>query len=161
MQSQFPGVCGLKGNFKQLHVYHRKFSDFSGYTPRIMLSFYVLYVYISIVIVIFMIITGAVYISQLLKITHTLQELNMYNNDISDDGMAVISEALQHNNSLTILDIRQCGLSVKGTVVCKMYYDKMLVVTDIGGCPQFIIWSNYYSVVHLNIHRLNVFYQLC
>ena len=66
------------------------------------------------------VITVAVYISQLLNVTHTLQELFMIRNDIGDDGMAVISEALQHNKSLTILGIRQCGLSVKGTVVCKM-----------------------------------------
>ena len=71
-------------------------------------------------IVIVMIITGAVYISQLLKVTHTLQELHMSNNYIGDDGMAVISEALQHNKSLTTLRVVQCGLSVKGTVVCKM-----------------------------------------
>ena len=67
-----------------------------------------------------MIITGAVYISQLLNVTHTLQVLNMSSNDIGDDGMAVISEALQHNKSLTTLVVQQCGLSVKGTVVCKM-----------------------------------------
>ena len=48
----------------------------------------------------------------------TLRELNVSNNDISDDGMAVISEALQHNKSLTTLGIKKCGLSVKGTVVC-------------------------------------------
>ena len=73
-------------------------------------------------IVIVMIITGAVYISQLLNVTHTLQkqELYMSRNDIGDDGMAVISEALQHNKSLTTLRVGQCGLSVKGTVVCKM-----------------------------------------
>ena len=65
-------------------------------------------------------ITGAVYISQLLNVTHTLQELNMRDNDIGDDGMAVISEALQHNKSFTRLSVVQCGLSVKGTVVCKM-----------------------------------------
>ena len=65
-----------------------------------------------------MIITGAVYISQLLNITHTLQYLYMTDNDIGDDGMAVISEALQHNKSLTTLEVEQCGLSVKGTVVC-------------------------------------------
>ena len=68
-----------------------------------------------------MIITGAVYISQLLNVTHTLQELNMRSNDIGDDGMAVISEALQHNKLLTTLRVVKCGLSVKGTVVCKMY----------------------------------------
>ena len=67
-----------------------------------------------------MIITGAVYISQLLNVTHTLQELIMCSNDIGDDGMAVISEALQHNKSLTTLRVVECGLSVKGTVVCKM-----------------------------------------
>ena len=66
------------------------------------------------------VIAGAVYISQLLNVTHTLQELNMYNNDIGDDGMAAISESLQHNKSLTELLVGQCGLSVKGTVLCKM-----------------------------------------
>ena len=67
-----------------------------------------------------MIITGAVYISQLLNVIHTLQELHMSNNDIGDDGMAVISEALQHNKSFTTLMVVECRLSVKGTVVCKM-----------------------------------------
>ena len=70
-----------------------------------------------------MIITGAVYISQLLKVTHTLQELDISHNNISDNGMALISEELKHNESLTILVVDQCGLSVKGTVVCKMYKD--------------------------------------
>ena len=69
-------------------------------------------------IVIVMIITGAVYISQLWNVTHTLQKLNINYNDIGDDGMAVISEALQHNKSLTTLGVGQCGLSVRGTVVC-------------------------------------------
>ena len=47
----------------------------------------------------------------------TLRVLIVSNNDIGDDGMAVISEALQHNKSLTTLWVEQCGLSVKGTVV--------------------------------------------
>ena len=68
-----------------------------------------------------MIIVGAKYISQLLNVTHTLQELDMSFNDISDDGMTVISEALQHNKSLTNLTVVRCGISAKGTVVCKMY----------------------------------------
>ena len=57
------------------------------------------------------------YISQLLNVTHTLQELYMSNNDIGGDGMAVISEALQCNKSLTKLSVIECGLSVKGTVI--------------------------------------------
>ena len=75
---------------------------------------------IWLIIVIVMIITGAMYISQLLNVTHTLQELSMNRNDIGDDGTAVISEALQHNKPFTTLWVEQCGLSVKGTVVCKM-----------------------------------------
>ena len=68
-----------------------------------------------------MVIIGAKYISQLLNGTHTLQELDISSNDISDDGIAEILEALQHNKSLTRLDVHMCGLSAKGNVVCKMY----------------------------------------
>ena len=62
-----------------------------------------------------MIITGTVYISQLLNVTHTLQMLELSNNDIGDDGMAIISEDLQHNKSLTILVVDNCGFAVKGS----------------------------------------------
>ena len=67
-----------------------------------------------------MIIVGGKYISQLLNVTHTLQQLNIGENNIGDDGIAVVSEALQHNKSVTILYIYQCGLSAKGTMVCKI-----------------------------------------
>ena len=67
-----------------------------------------------------MIIVGARYISQLLNVTHTLQELNIGDNNIGDDGIAVISKALQHSKSLTILWIYHCGLSAKGAGVCKI-----------------------------------------
>jgi len=48
----------------------------------------------------------------------TLRVLDVSLNDIGDDGMAVISETLQHNKSLTELMVVVCGLSVEGTVVC-------------------------------------------
>ena len=60
------------------------------------------------------------YINQLLDITPKLQYLNIGNNDIGDEGIAIISEALQHNKSVTTLKVVNCGLSVKGTEVCKM-----------------------------------------
>ena len=63
-----------------------------------------------------MIIVGAKYISQLLNVTHTLQELWIGVNTIGDDGIAVISEALQHNKSFTTLRVPDCGLSAKGNV---------------------------------------------
>ena len=50
----------------------------------------------------------------------TLRTLDISYNDIGDGGMAIISETLQHNKSLITLWVEKCGLSVKGTVVCKM-----------------------------------------
>ena len=47
-----------------------------------------------------------------------LRVLNVSCNAISNDGMALISEALQHNKSLTTLEVASCGLSVKGSVMC-------------------------------------------
>ena len=73
-----------------------------------------------VIIVIIMIITGAVYISQLLNVTHKLQQLDIGRNDINDEGMAVILKALQHIKSLTRLSVERCGLSVEGTVVCRI-----------------------------------------
>ena len=59
----------------------------------------------------------------------TLRVLSVSGNDIGDDLMAVISEALQHNKSLTTLEVQHCGLSVKGTVVCVfkciLQYDRL------------------------------------
>ena len=62
-----------------------------------------------------MIIVGAKYISQLLNVTHTLQELDIGQNNIGDDGIAVISEALQHNKSVTTLRVQRCRLSAQGS----------------------------------------------
>ena len=53
--------------------------------------------------------------------TATLRVLDVGDNDIDDGGMAMISEALQHNKSLTTLIVVQCGLSVKGTVASVNY----------------------------------------
>ena len=46
----------------------------------------------------------------------TLRVLYVSHNDIGDEGMAIISEALRCNKSLTTLELVRCGLSLKGTV---------------------------------------------
>ena len=51
----------------------------------------------------------------------TLKVLDVTHNDIGDDGMEVISEALQYNKSLTELWIASCGLSVKGIYLAIAY----------------------------------------
>ena len=64
-----------------------------------------------------MTITGAEYISQILHVTPTLQYLDIGSNDIDDEGMGIISEALQHNKSLTAVRVDNCELSVKGIAI--------------------------------------------
>ena len=58
----------------------------------------------------------------------TLRVLDVSYNDIGDEGMAIISEALQHNKSLTELAVVQCGLSVTGNVAS--VWIKMHFFTD-------------------------------
>ena len=47
----------------------------------------------------------------------SLQELDISNNPISDDGMSLVSRELQYNNILTQLRVEMCGLSVKGSSI--------------------------------------------
>ena len=86
-----------------------------------------------------MVIVGAKYISQLLNVTHTLQQLYISMNDIGDDGIAVLSETLQHNKSLTTLTVQECGLSAKGNVVCKMHCMPQNILMLHGNFVEFIL----------------------
>ena len=64
----------------------------------------------------------------------TLRVLDVRYNDIGDEGMAIISEALQHNKSLTELWVTGCGLSVKDTVTSvwiKMYLFNLIMKEQI------------------------------
>ena len=71
-----------------------------------------------IIIVIVMITTGAIAVSKILMGNCTLQVLHVNDHTIGDDGILVIVEQLQHITTLTELDVMDCGLSVKGTIVC-------------------------------------------
>ena len=66
--------------------------------------------------------TGASCVGKLLKVNNSLQELVMWHNQIGDDGMSSVADGLQCNNTLTNLDVRECGFSVKGTVVFKIIW---------------------------------------
>ena len=60
-----------------------------------------------------MIITGAISISQALMVNQTLLELYIADNPIGDDGISAIASSLS-NSSITILNVRACGISVVG-----------------------------------------------
>ena len=51
----------------------------------------------------------------------TLRELNVSSNHIGEDGISKITQWLLTNKTLTKLDVSGCKLSVKGTVLYKMY----------------------------------------
>ena len=63
--------------------------------------------------------TGAGCVGELLKVNNSLQELDMSDNPIGDDGMSSVADGLQCNNTLTKLNVNMCGFSVEGTVVFK------------------------------------------
>ena len=57
--------------------------------------------------------TGAISISQALMVNKTLLELHMRDNQICDNGITAIAGSLS-NSSITLLDVRWCGISVVG-----------------------------------------------
>ena len=60
-----------------------------------------------------MITTGAISISQALMVNQTLLELRMVDNQIGDDGITAIAGSFSIS-SITVLDVRWCGISVVG-----------------------------------------------
>ena len=85
--------------------------------------------------------TGASCLSELLKINNSLQELDMRRNDISDDGMMLVADGLQCNKTLTILDVRECGISVKGTVEYKRARESSILFWSLQFLSKFSIFS--------------------
>ena len=77
------------------------------------------------VIVIVIVTTGASCLGEVLKVNKSLQELNMGQNAIGDDGMSSVADGLQYNKTLTDLKVWQCGLSVKGTVLYKIEFKSL------------------------------------
>ena len=59
--------------------------------------------------------TGASCFGELLKVNNSLQKLDMGGNHIGDDGMSSVADGLQCNNTLTKLNVTECGFSVKGS----------------------------------------------
>ena len=65
--------------------------------------------------------TGGGCVGELLKVNNSLEELDMGHNPFGDDGMSSVADGLQCNNTLTKLNVQECGLSVKGTVIYKKF----------------------------------------
>ena len=61
-----------------------------------------------------MITTGAISISKMMMVNHSLQELHMWGNDIGDDGISAIAGALSHSK-INKLDVQRCNITLIGT----------------------------------------------
>jgi len=81
--------------------------------------------------VIVVVTTDASCLSELLKVNNLLQELDMEDNDTGDDGMSSVAKGLKCSKTLTMLNIAECGLSVKGTIEYKTRVQNNLV----SACP--------------------------
>ena len=62
----------------------------------------------------------------------------MSRNKISDDGMLLVADGLQCNNTLTKLDVGSCALSVKGTVV---YKTELNIIWSLQFLSKFSVFS--------------------
>ena len=60
-----------------------------------------------------MITTGAISISKMMMVNHSLQELYISYNNIGDDGISAIAGALG-NCKISKLNVKECGISVTG-----------------------------------------------
>ena len=60
-----------------------------------------------------MITTGAISISKMMMVNHSLQELNISDNNIGDDGISAIAGALG-NCKINILNVVRCGITLTG-----------------------------------------------
>ena len=71
-----------------------------------------------------------------MKVNNSLQELDLSQNKISDDGMLLIADVLECNNTLTKLNVGKCGISVKGTVVYKTEFK--IIFGHFSSCPSLV-----------------------
>ena len=62
-----------------------------------------------------MITTGAISISKMMMVNHSLQQLTTGQNNIGDDGISAIVGALG-NCKINELDVHQCGITLTGTI---------------------------------------------
>ena len=63
-----------------------------------------------------MITTGAISISKMMMVIHSLQELDMGDNDIGDSGISAIAEALG-NCKINELNVSKCNITLHGAIM--------------------------------------------
>ena len=78
-----------------------------------------------------MITTGAISISKMMMVNHSLQKLYMRNNNIGDDGISAIAGALG-NCKINRLDVDQCGITLTGATSLAATLSSNHTITALG-----------------------------
>ena len=78
-----------------------------------------------------MITTGAISISKMMMVNHSLQELYMSHNNIGDDGISAIAGALG-NCKITILFVQECGITLTGARLLAAALSSNHTITELG-----------------------------
>ena len=60
-----------------------------------------------------MITTGAISISKMLMVNHSLRELYLWDNNIGDSGISAITESLS-NCKINLLNVKECNITLHG-----------------------------------------------
>ena len=83
-----------------------------------------------------MITTGAISISKMMMVNHSLQELYMWDNNIGDDGISAIAGALG-NCKINILNVSGCGITLIGarSVAAALLSNHTIRILQLGGNP--------------------------
>ena len=63
-----------------------------------------------------MITTGAISISKMMMVKHSLQELYLWDNNIGDSGISAITEALG-NCKINLLNVKECNITLHGATM--------------------------------------------
>ena len=82
--------------------------------------------------------TGAISISQALMVNQTLLELDMWSNQIGDNGITPIAGSLS-SSGIIVLGVRWCGISVVGARLI------MKSAVDNAVCKRVWLDSDYYN----------------
>ena len=78
-----------------------------------------------------MITTGAISISKMMMVNHSLQELDMEDNSIDDKGISAIAGALGHGK-INILDVGGCDITLTGARSLATALSSNHTITELG-----------------------------
>ena len=113
-----------------------------------------------------MITTGAISISHIMMVNHSLQELYMWDNSIGDDGISAIARGLG-NCKINELDVDRCDITLTGarSLATALSSHPTIRELDLRHNPitlegaQLIVEAAVHNTVCLHVYINNEYYE--